>query len=337
VLKHRVSLLVQHVELLLVLLQLFLLLKDLGARVLATKLTNIRWLTHMLKSLVEISTLGTSLAFCHNLRILQLLVDLFQSLSALEATRLSKLLDIAGERLSKHLGVKSWEFLEDGLEHKLLGQGEGLDLSQSNIVELRSLGAQHVVVSDVTVVNAARSNETAFISHVFRYLQIFVFVLLVTVGGSQVTIVGNSPFTFQNEVDLGDVSFFHQNVPVFLCVFELTGHKSKCNFVNKVRIEFFAHLEEGLEGGLVNDVLEQELAHDVLLNLERNRIEILFLFEKNCSSVIVPEVAEVGFDAVAEVGVDVFGAANRLIFYLFNQDKPLLQNVFIVTEVAGFH
>jgi hypothetical protein len=136
VLEHCVGFLIQHVQLVLVLLKFLLLFKDLSATVHAAKLAHIRVLTHLLQSLIDVARLRSGLTFSHNLGILQLFVDLSKGLGTLATARFSKLFDVAGERFSKHLGVKARELFEDSLKHELLSQSECLHLGQGHIVEL---------------------------------------------------------------------------------------------------------------------------------------------------------------------------------------------------------
>ena len=51
----------------------------------------------------------------------------------------AELLDVTRERLSKHLGVETWELREDGLEHEALGNSVALDLRNSHVLKLRAL------------------------------------------------------------------------------------------------------------------------------------------------------------------------------------------------------
>jgi hypothetical protein len=130
--------------------------------------------------------------------------------------------------------VKARELFEDSLEHELLSQSECLHLGKGHIVELRSLGTEYVVIANVPIVDAASGNESAFVTHVLRALELLVLDLLVAVAGGQVTIVCNSPLALKDEVNFCYVSLFHQDISIFLSVFELAGHKSESDFIHKV-------------------------------------------------------------------------------------------------------
>jgi hypothetical protein len=76
-------------------------------------------------------------------------------------------------------------------------------------------------------------------------------------------------------------------------IFELAGHKAKRDLKQEVLVELLAHLEEALEGRRGDYVLEEELAHDVLLDFERDRVEIVSSLLQNSGSIVVPEEPKV--------------------------------------------
>jgi hypothetical protein len=76
-------------------------------------------------------------------------------------------------------------------------------------------------------------------------------------------------------------------------IFELAGHKAKGDLKQEVLVELLAHLEEALEGRRGYYVLEEELAHDVLLDFERDRVEIVSSLLQNSGSIVVPEEPKV--------------------------------------------
>jgi hypothetical protein len=76
-------------------------------------------------------------------------------------------------------------------------------------------------------------------------------------------------------------------------IFELAGHKAKSDLKQEVLVELLAHLEEVLEGRRGDYVLKEELAHDVLLDLERDRVEIVSSLLQNSGSIVVPEEPKV--------------------------------------------
>jgi hypothetical protein len=76
-------------------------------------------------------------------------------------------------------------------------------------------------------------------------------------------------------------------------IFELAGHKAKRDLKQEVLVELLAHLEEALEGRRGDYVLEEELAHDVFLDFERDRVEIVSSLLQNSGSIVVPEEPKV--------------------------------------------
>jgi hypothetical protein len=76
-------------------------------------------------------------------------------------------------------------------------------------------------------------------------------------------------------------------------IFELAGHKAKRDLKQEVLVELLAHLEEALEGRRGDYVLKEELAHDVLLDFERDRVEIVSSLLQNSGSIVVPEEPKV--------------------------------------------
>ena len=103
-------------------------------------------------------------------------LDCFESLLS---TRLPKLLDVAGEGLSKHLGVETGELLEDILEHEFLSQGKRVDARQGDVRELGAFGCENIVVSDVAVVDSLLGNHDAFLLEILSAGRQFKFVLVV--------------------------------------------------------------------------------------------------------------------------------------------------------------
>ena len=78
------------------------------------------------------------------------------------------------------------------------------------------------------------------------------------------------------------------------------------------------------------------MTHDVVLYLEGNGVEILFLFEENCSTVMLPKVSKVRFYLLPKVNRDVLPFPKRLVSNLLNENEPSLQQVLIVAETVVF-
>jgi hypothetical protein len=68
----------------------------------------------------------------------------------------------------------------------------------------------------------------------------------------------------------------------------------------------------------------------VVLDLERDRVEVLLLLQEDCSAIVLPEETEVLFNIIFEFTLYVFAFAERLIPDFFNEEEPLLQLVFFV-------
>jgi hypothetical protein len=62
----------------------------------------------------------------------------------------------------------------------------------------------------------------------------------------------------------------------------------------------------------------------VFLNLKRDRIEVLFLLKKHSRAVVIPKIAEVGFNSILKLGVNVLVAPEWLVLYFLNQHEPLV-------------
>lgn len=62
----------------------------------------------------------------------------------------------------------------------------------------------------------------------------------------------------------------------------------------------------------------------MFLNLKRDRIEVLFLLKKHSRAVVIPKIAEVGFNSILKLGVNVLVAPEWLVLYFLNQHEPLV-------------
>jgi len=95
------------------------------------------------------------------------------------------------------------------------------------------------------------------------------------------------------KVDFRHVTFLLEDVAVVGVIQEFSRHEAKSDFICKVRVEFFSRPEKALKRRLLKNVLKQELAHDVVLYIERYAIKVLFLFKERSHPVILPKVSEV--------------------------------------------
>ncbi len=120
-------------------------------------------------------------------------------------------------------------------------------------------------------------------------------------------------------------------------IFELAGHKAKRDLKQEVLVELLAHLEEALEGRRGDYVLKEELAHDVLLDFERDRVEIVSSLLQNSGSIVVPEEPKVWLDAIPQIDRNIGGATLRLVLDLLDQHEPRLKLVLVVVEIWGLH
>ena len=136
----------------------------------------------------------------------------------------------------------------------------------------------------------------ALLLHIFRPKNLIFKILVIQVFGFVVDLVvgveADSPLALQNEINLRDIELLFVQVAILRRVFKHTRHETKTDLIEEISVEFLAHLEERFERSSLNDVLEQEFAHNVLLYLERNTIEIGLSRHKNCASVILPKVPE---------------------------------------------
>ena len=90
------------------------------------------------------------------------------------------------------------------------------------------------------------------------------------------TIEPYGPLTLRYEVYLGHIDLFFIEIAILCIIFEAAWHKAKCDLIQEVGIELFAHFEKGTKCVTLNNVHEEELAHDVLLDFEGDRVKILF-------------------------------------------------------------
>lgn len=115
-----------------------------------------------------------------------------------------------------------------------------------------------------------------------------------------VAVEADRPLTLQNEVDLGYIKLFLIQIAVLSRVLKHARHEPEPNLIQKVSIELLAHLEEGLERGCLDYVLEQELAHDVFLDFEWDAVEVGLPGHEHRASIVFPEVPEVVLNSVSQ-------------------------------------
>lgn len=78
----------------------------------------------------------------------------------------------------------------------------------------------------------------------------------------------------------------------------------------------------------------------MLLDFEGNRVEIVFLFEQDRHSVMLPEVGEMSFNFGSEADVDVLAFAHGTATDLLDEVKPALEVGLVILErvlSAGHH
>jgi len=199
-------------------------------------------------------------------------------------------------------------------------------------MELRALAWEHVVVSDVSEGLFAKNHKLAITEHVsgaFLVIRDNVGVELAVLE-PKVTVKCDGPLSPNNKVDFCHIFFLNVHVAILSRVLELTRHKPESDLIQKVGIKLLAHSEERFECWHSEDVLEQEFAHNMLLNTEWNRVEIFLSFRQNGGAIIFPEVAEVTFDTVFELKLDVVGADVGLVLDCADRDEPVLELVFVV-------
>ena len=208
-------------------------------------------------------------------------------------------------------------------------------------MELGGFGGEDVVVANITKVFAFKSENMAFTHHVFWSFKLFldceVFNELAIISDLIKRVKTYCPLTLQDKVNFSHINLLLVKVAIFWRILKQTGHKTKSNLIQEICIELLPHLKKRLEGGRRYNILEQKLAHDVLLNLEGNTVEVGLAGHEHRAPIILPEVAEVGFDAVAQIHRNVLRTLIRLILYFLYQDEPLLQLAFIIVEVLIAH
>jgi len=85
-------------------------------------------------------------------------------------------------------------------------------------------------------------------------------------------------------------------------------------------IIFLATAEKRRKSCFVENVLEQEIAHDLVLDGIGDRVEQLLLFQEDGGPVVLPEVSEMTFDFILQLRAYVFAVtAQALIPDAFNQ------------------
>jgi len=206
-------------------------------------------------------------------------------------------------------------------------------------VELRAFGAEHVVVADVAEGGASLSDQLPLEVHILRTLKLLISDGLgeLDIGQLIVRVECDGPITLEYEVNLCDIKLLLVHVAVLVRILELARHKAKGDLKQEVRVELLAHLEEALEGRRRDYVLEEELAHDVLLDFEWDRVEIVSSLLQNCGSIVVPKEPKVRLDTIPQINRNIRGATLRLILNFLNKHEPRLQLILIIIEIGRFH
>lgn len=136
----------------------------------------------------------------------------------------------------------------------------------------------------------------SFLPHILRRLN-FTLIrhshLHLTVDVIVETVEGHAECSLQDKIDLAHLVLLMVDVPIFRRVVKLPWHEAKRNLIHEVLVVVLARLKEILESFCIQNIFEQELTHDMLLNLVRHRVEVRFLLLENRCPVFVPVVVKV--------------------------------------------
>jgi len=186
---------------------------------------------------------------------------------------------------------------------------------------LGALAREHVVVADVAESLSSLGDQVTVFEHVLGAAQILnvldlgVHRVVVELG---VAVESDCVLTSDDEVDLSYIALLIVQVALILVRFELAGHEAESHLVQEIGAQVAAGTEEALESAHRKNVLEEELAHNVVLNTRGDRIEEVEALYEHCRAIIVPEPAEVSLNFVPKLDCDVESALARLVADLLN-------------------
>lgn len=114
--------------------------------------------------------------------------------------------------------------------------------------------------------------------HIFSASHFFFFVNQLWLLSLAIKAV--TPLALGNKSNLSDIGLLRNNVAVVYVVFRVgvaSGHETKRNLIGERGVEVVSNLEEIGEGSLLKDIFVQKLSHNVVLDLERNRLKVFKL------------------------------------------------------------
>ena len=89
------------------------------------------------------------------------------------------------------------------------------------------------------------------------------------------------------------------------------------------------------ERGPLDDIIEEEAGHDVLLDPVWDSIEILLLLEEHLTPVHLPVIPEMALDLTLERWVDVLTAPVGLVLDSADQVEPLLKFLLVQAVILS--
>ena len=114
-----------------------------------------------------------------------------------------------------------------------------------------------------------------------------------------ITVETDREVPLNNEVDLSHVVLLLVEVALLRRILELARHEAERDLIQKVAIVFLARAEETLECAHREDILKQELTHNVLLDAERDLIKEVFPLLQNSGAIVIPKVSEVRLNLIS--------------------------------------
>lgn len=75
---------------------------------------------------------------------------------------------------------------------------------------------------------------------------------------SHISVESDRPISLEHEVDLRNIAFFLENVPIFWCRLVDSRHKAERELINKVGLALLVVLKESSESLTIDYVLKQK-------------------------------------------------------------------------------